>query len=64
MPPHPTLLTVRAMMPVRWMVLSLALLPAPAFAQAKLPPLPDSTGWGVHVLTLARDPSGGISRPS
>ena len=48
------------MKPVPWIVLSLALLPAPAFAQAKLPPLPDSTGWGVHVLTLARDPSGGI----
>ena len=60
MPPPPTLLTVRAMMPARLMVLGLAFLPAPAFAQAKLPPLPDSTGWGVHVLTLARDPSGGI----
>ncbi|MEO7985191.1 MAG: M23 family metallopeptidase, partial [Gemmatimonadales bacterium] len=24
------------------------------------PPLPDSTGWGVHVLTAARDPQGGI----
>ena len=24
-----------------------------------MPPLPDSTGWGVHVLTVARDPQGG-----
>jgi murein DD-endopeptidase MepM/ murein hydrolase activator NlpD len=24
------------------------------------PPLPDSTGWGVHVLTAARDPGGTI----
>ena len=32
------------------------LLPArAASAQAVLPPLPDSTGWGVHVLTAARD---------
>ncbi|HEU5153397.1 MAG TPA: M23 family metallopeptidase [Gemmatimonadales bacterium] len=29
-------------------------------AQVKLPPLPDSTGWGVHVLTVARDPRGGL----
>jgi hypothetical protein len=37
-------------------------LPAPAslWAQGKLPPLPDSTGWGVHVLTIARDPRGGL----
>ena len=25
-----------------------------------LPPLPDSTGWGVHVLAVARDPQGTI----
>ena len=37
-----------------------ALAASPLSAQAKLPPLPDSTGWGVHVLTLAQDPSGGI----
>ncbi len=29
-------------------------------AQVKLPPVPDSTGWGVHVLTVARDPRGGL----
>src|SRR5919112_4153892 len=29
-------------------------------AQAKLPPLPDSTGWGVHVLSVARDAQGSI----
>lgn len=34
---------------------------APARAQrASLPPLPDSTGWGVHVLAIARDPGGSI----
>ncbi len=27
-------------------------------AQSALPPLPDSAGWGVHVLTAARDPRG------
>lgn len=25
-----------------------------------IPPLPDSTGWGVHVLAVARDPSGAL----
>ncbi|HKH83695.1 MAG TPA: hypothetical protein VKA25_08425, partial [Gemmatimonadales bacterium] len=25
-----------------------------------IPPLPDSTGWGIHVLTVARDPRGAI----
>ncbi len=34
-------------------------IPLAARAQAGLPPLPDSTGWGVHVLTAARDPQGG-----
>src|SRR3954470_16946914 len=32
----------------------------PASGQAKLPPLPDSTGWGVHVLAVARDAQGAI----
>ena len=27
-------------------------------AQSPLPPLPDSAGWGVHVLAAARDPGG------
>jgi hypothetical protein len=31
-----------------------------AQAQTKLPPLPDSTGWGVHVLAVARDAQGTI----
>lgn len=34
--------------------------PLAAAAQSALPALPDSTGWGVHVLTAARDPQGGI----
>lgn len=32
---------------------------APLAAQ-QLPPLPDPTGWGVHVLALARSPDGSI----
>src|SRR5690349_9553400 len=32
----------------------------PAAAQTKLPPLPDSSGWGVHVLAVARDAQGTI----
>ena len=31
---------------------------ASAAAQGSLPPLPDSAGWGVHVLAAARDPRG------
>jgi len=58
---HSTFAPVRAMMLGRLLALSLALTaPAALAAQAALPPLPDSTGWGVHVLTLVRDPSGGI----
>ena len=35
--------------------------PVAARAQAvHLPPLPDSTGWGVHILALARAPDGAI----
>src|SRR5213075_852459 len=30
-----------------------------ANAQGPMPPLPDSTGWGVHVLAVARDAQGG-----
>ncbi|HXE56421.1 MAG TPA: peptidoglycan DD-metalloendopeptidase family protein [Gemmatimonadales bacterium] len=29
-------------------------------ARAPLPPLPDTTGWGVHVLAVARDPRGSV----
>ncbi|MGE5687505.1 MAG: hypothetical protein ACM34D_08400, partial [Gemmatimonadota bacterium] len=45
----------------------LATVPAPVAAQEArpapvpaLPPLPASAGWGVHVLTAARDPGGSI----
>jgi ligand-binding sensor domain-containing protein len=31
---------------------------AGAAAQEVLPPLPDSSGWGVHVLAAAQDPAG------
>jgi murein DD-endopeptidase MepM/ murein hydrolase activator NlpD len=31
-----------------------------ARAQGRLPPLPDSAGWGVHVLTAVRDRGGAI----
>ena len=37
-----------------------ALSHATADAQGPIPPLPDSTGWGTHVLTVARDPRGAI----
>jgi murein DD-endopeptidase MepM/ murein hydrolase activator NlpD len=38
---------------------SLLLMPgAPGVAQGTLPPLPDSAGWGIHVLAAARDPGG------
>ena len=40
-------------------LLSLVLAP-PLAAQADLPPLPDSTGWGMHVLAAARDPQGAL----
>ena len=29
-------------------------------AQQRIPPLPDSTGWGVHVLTVQKDPHGSL----
>jgi hypothetical protein len=32
----------------------------PAAAQTRVASLPDTTGWGVHVLTVARDSQGGI----
>src|SRR5438552_12581766 len=34
----------------------LAVLAAPLAAQQSLPPLPDTTGFGVHVLAIARAP--------
>jgi murein DD-endopeptidase MepM/ murein hydrolase activator NlpD len=39
---------------------SLLLLSSTLSAQTALPPLPDSTGWGVHVLTATRDPRGDL----
>jgi len=45
----------------------LVLATAPLAAQARraprpppIPALPDSSGWGVHVLAIARDPAGGL----
>src|SRR4051794_3698834 len=35
-------------------------LAAPLVAQTPVPPLPDSSGWGVHVLAAARDSGGGL----
>jgi hypothetical protein len=32
----------------------------PAHPQGPLPPLPDTTGWGVHVLAVARDAQGSV----
>ncbi len=39
---------------------ALTLLATQAGAQGQIPALPDSTGWGVHVLAVARDPRGAI----
>src|SRR3989475_7452616 len=38
----------------------LALLAAPLDAQQTLPPLPDTTGFGVHVLALGRAPDDAV----
>jgi murein DD-endopeptidase MepM/ murein hydrolase activator NlpD len=38
----------------------LFLVAAPLHAQTRLPALPDSTGWGVHVLTATQDRSGAV----
>jgi murein DD-endopeptidase MepM/ murein hydrolase activator NlpD len=50
--------------PCRYRTPSLLLLglaaAAPLGGQAPVPPLPDSTGWGVHVLTAARDGGGAL----
>ena len=37
-----------------------AVVGASSLAAQHLPPLPDSTGWGVHVLAIARAPDGAI----
>src|SRR3954471_5410273 len=42
-----------------WLAGTLAL-GSRANAQGQIPPLPDSTGWGVHVLAVARDAQGSI----
>ncbi len=34
--------------------------PGALLAQTAIPPLPDTTGWGVHVLAVARDQRGSI----
>ncbi len=45
----------------RFAVLILAACPfVPAAAQSSLPPVPDPTGWGLHVLEVATDPRGGV----
>jgi len=48
-------------MTVRWATaFAMSTMASPLAAQSPFPPLPDSAGWGVHVLTAARDPQGGI----
>ena len=37
-----------------------ALAAAPLGAQGRLPALPDSAGWGVHILAAAQDHSGAV----
>jgi hypothetical protein len=41
-------------------VLAATLMSPPAQAQDQMPALPDSAGWGVHVLAIARAPRGAI----
>jgi murein DD-endopeptidase MepM/ murein hydrolase activator NlpD len=47
-----------------WFCLALAattlIAPGAGAQNPTIPPLPDSTGWGVHVLAVARDPQGAI----
>ena len=50
--------------PPRRTILALLLAVSPIVAaplhSQSLPALPDSSGWGVHVLSVARDPEGGL----
>ena len=56
LPPHP-----RAGLRAALAFASLAALPIESLAaQHDLPALPDTTGWGVHVLAAARDPQGTV----
>jgi murein DD-endopeptidase MepM/ murein hydrolase activator NlpD len=48
---------------LRHLILCVSLAAAPVgsgAAQNSLPPLPDSSSWGVHVLAAAHDPEGGL----
>ena len=44
----------------RLVPLALLVFPSLALGQAAVPPFPDTTGWGVHVLTAARDLQGAL----
>ncbi|MGH7703528.1 MAG: hypothetical protein ACREMO_10565, partial [Gemmatimonadales bacterium] len=55
-----TPLSVRRLFVLCLALLAYAFSAAVGTAQVPLPPLPDSTGWGVHVLAVARDPRGSI----
>ena len=43
-----------------WLLLPEASMAQAAARPARLPALPDSSGWGVHVLTARQDRSGGV----
>ena len=47
-------------LPALAVLLTLSAGPRELRGQDTLPPLPDSTGWGVHVLTAARDGQGAL----
>jgi murein DD-endopeptidase MepM/ murein hydrolase activator NlpD len=49
----------RRLLPVFFLTVPLTVDSGSLVAQG-LPPLPDSTGWGVHVLSVARDPRGTV----
>jgi murein DD-endopeptidase MepM/ murein hydrolase activator NlpD len=47
------------MTPIRHFLIALVMV-SPLAAQQSLPSLPDTTGWGVHVLTAERGPDGSV----
>src|SRR4026208_744572 len=48
------------MTPTKTILLGCLTLTTTVSAQQSLPSLPDSTGWGVHVLTAERGPHGSV----
>lgn len=51
---------MRPVLPAVLAMLALTATPLAAQTSGALPPLPDSTGWGVHVLAARQDRAGGV----